>query len=113
MITAVEALRLPRVRLTEDDYKNLKKTMDAIEVAVRDNMLHHGVVINFPGMPPAYTIALAQMLEPFGWDCRWEFFAHEAKFSRNVQQVGYTLLLVPKPEAYIEAGSVPVAASLS
>ena len=103
MIAAAAALRLPIALLNAEERAAVEKSLEFIEIAVRERMKYDGVLIDFPGIPRHIAVAITHRLGP-DWKCEWTAWQRESKFSKNIAQSGFLLQLSPSDKAYAEAG---------
>lgn len=101
MISAVEALQLPRAQLSVED----KEAADALEIAieafVHDNMEWRGLQFTSKEKRPNAIAEVMQRLKAAGYETRLEFVVEQHPLNKAMQQlVGFQLSLSPSDEAY-------------
>lgn len=105
MISAIEALTLPRARLTPSDAEAANKCLAELEAYIREHMTRTGCVmpIDPAKMNPNIAAEVERACRKCGWRAEFQKTVVASALSPGQKIAGYQLALAPTDEAYAEA----------
>jgi hypothetical protein len=104
MISAAEALSLPRAQLTAEEKAAADALESLIDENVRISMSRRGCNIEGKEFNPNVIAEVNQRLKTAGYMTNWQFVIEQNRFNKAVQQpIGFRLELFPTDEAYRKA----------
>jgi len=101
MITAIEALRLPSAKLTDEQSEKATDVINKIDAQVRMKMTRGGLTMILNVTDQSVLAHVAILLKQAGWNPQW-MPVHEQSSIRGAQpkHVGFQLTLAPQESAY-------------
>ena len=105
MISAAEALCLPRARLSPSDAEAVAAYLGEVEAYVREHMLRVGCIVpvNPNRMNPTIAAEVEHRLRLQGWKAEFQRVAVQSTLAPGNKIANYQLALAPTDAAYEEA----------
>lgn len=109
MISAAEALRLPRARLSDSDAAGVEALLAEIDSHVRAHATRRGDVVPVPvGRVNADIVGeVTHRLRKLGWVCGWQQVVGRNPITLQESIVRFDLALTPDDAAYDAVDGAP------
>jgi hypothetical protein len=107
IMTAADAMRLPRAQLTEDEHAIVEKLVSLFNAAIPERMKYHGFEFETNNTNPDAQLRFNLLVEEQGWQVQCQPLLEMPRFQgASPVHTGYKLVFIPTKAAIDAARSL-------